>query len=173
MVKKISALLLTLLLISALTVTALAHPVPDLSTNGSLTFVMDYNDEPLDNGKLNLYKVGEIVGEIVPPETKPGAFIQLNLRKLAHFTEFFVLGAEISLYALFFIKKLSISVLCYPIGIILAFFDETIQIFSKRGPQISDVWLDFLGYSISMTLVYLTYLLVVRISRKSHAEKMR
>ena len=61
MVKKISALLLTLLLISALTVTALAHPVPDLNTNGSLTFVMDYNDEPLDNGKLNLYKVGEIV----------------------------------------------------------------------------------------------------------------
>ena len=37
MVKKISALLLTLLLISALTVTALAHPVPDLSTNGSIT----------------------------------------------------------------------------------------------------------------------------------------
>ena len=61
MVKKISALLLTLLLISALTVTALAHPVPDLTTNGSITFLMDYSDQPLKNGKLNLFKVGEIV----------------------------------------------------------------------------------------------------------------
>lgn len=61
MVKKISALLLTLLLLSTLAVTVLAHPVPDLTTNGSITFVMDYNGEPLNNGKLNLSKVGEIV----------------------------------------------------------------------------------------------------------------
>ena len=61
MVKKISALLLTLLLISALTVTALAHPVPDLTTKGSITFTMDYKDQPLKDGKLNLCKVGEIV----------------------------------------------------------------------------------------------------------------
>lgn len=139
----------------------------------TLTFIYTRSMKAPETSQEESDKVGEIVGEIVPPETKPGAFIQLNLRKLAHFIEFFVLGAEISLYAVFFIKNLGISVLCYPIGMILAFFDETIQIFSKRGPQISDVWLDFLGYSISMTLVYLTYLLVVRISRKSHAEKMR
>ena len=61
MVKKIAVFLITLLLISALAVSAIAHPVPDLSLNGSITFQMDWNGESLNNGKLNLYKVGEVV----------------------------------------------------------------------------------------------------------------
>jgi len=61
MVKRIFALLLTLLLIGCMTITAFAsHPVPDLTQNGSITFVMDWEGELLDGGNLNLYKVGEI-----------------------------------------------------------------------------------------------------------------
>lgn len=65
------------------------------------------------------------------------------IRKLAHFCEFGLLGVELMslsllcacrnpLYALFF------ALLC-------ALSDETIQIFSERGSQVSDVWLDFSG----------------------------
>ena len=61
MKNRILSALLALILMSALIVHASAvHPVPDLSQNGSLTFVMDLDGTALDNGNLNLYKVGEI-----------------------------------------------------------------------------------------------------------------
>lgn len=64
MKNKILSFLLVLLFISMLTVQAFAtHPVPELDENGSLTFVMDLDGVPLDNGSLNLYKVGEIAEE--------------------------------------------------------------------------------------------------------------
>lgn len=61
MVKRIIALLISLLLIGCLSMTVMAaHPVPDLTKNGSITFVMDWEGEPMDGGNLNLYKVGQI-----------------------------------------------------------------------------------------------------------------
>ena len=60
MVKRIVVLAVMLLLSVCLAVTAFAHPVPDLSTNGSITFAMYLDEKPLDGGKLNLYKVGDI-----------------------------------------------------------------------------------------------------------------
>lgn len=61
MVKRIVSMLVMLLLIGCLAVTASAsHPVPDLSQNGSITFVMDLDGELLDGGKLNLYRIGDV-----------------------------------------------------------------------------------------------------------------
>lgn len=61
MKNRILSALLALILMSALIVHASAvHPVPDLSQNGSLTFEMELDGTALDNGNLNLYKVGEI-----------------------------------------------------------------------------------------------------------------
>lgn len=61
MVKRIISALVMLLLISSLAVSAFAaHPVPDLSKNGSITFAMSLDGELLDGGRLNLYKVGDI-----------------------------------------------------------------------------------------------------------------
>ena len=61
MKNRILSALLALILMSVLIVHAsAAHPVPDLSPNGSLTFAMELDGTALDNGNLNLYKVGEI-----------------------------------------------------------------------------------------------------------------
>lgn len=68
------------------------------------------------------------------------------VRKLAHFTEFAALGAELAL-----LLMLTGRVRPQPVvngaflGLIVALLDETIQIFSHRGAQIQDVWLDFAG----------------------------
>ena len=105
-------------------------------------------------------KVGDIIAEVIPPETKPGEFIQTNIRKLAHFTEFFVLGAEIAAYALIFYKNVWVRLLHYPLGILFALLDETVQIFTERGPQIVDVWIDFLGYTVSAATVAAVFFLV-------------
>ena len=61
------------------------------------------------------------------------------VRKLAHFTEFFVLGLELAvLFCSFSSKPILFSLL-------VALTDETIQLFTGRGSQVKDVWLDFFG----------------------------
>jgi len=84
MKNRILSLLLAMVLLSALVVSAsAAHPVPDLSKNGSLTFVMDLDGVLLDNGNVNLYKVGEIAEEdgnygFVPIEKLQGMEVELD-----------------------------------------------------------------------------------------------
>lgn len=77
------------------------------------------------------------------------------VRKLAHLTEFLALGLCLE------------SLLCPPrfgkglktygrlaaaqgLGMLAAMLDETLQIFSKRGPLVKDVWIDSLGLLIGI-----------------------
>ncbi len=68
------------------------------------------------------------------------------VRKIAHFCEYALLGAEMSL---FFAgkrrRKREGLLLAMAHGLLAAFVDETIQIFSGRGPAITDIWIDFAG----------------------------
>lgn len=108
-------------------------------------------------------KVGEIIEEIIPPETPQGQFVQTNIRKLAHFTEFLFIGLFASLYAVFYMKKsLSLPILL-PFGIFIGLLDETVQIFSDRGPSIKDVWIDALGYATAAVTVVIVYYAVTLI----------
>ncbi len=61
------------------------------------------------------------------------------VRKLAHFTEFGVLGLEM----FFLIKKL--APFQFFTSLLIAVSDETIQLFSDRGSQVQDIWIDFFG----------------------------
>ena len=68
------------------------------------------------------------------------------VRKLAHFTEFALFGFEL----LFWFTDLREQVkeallLAMAHGLFAALTDETIQLFSGRGSQVQDVWLDFAG----------------------------
>ncbi len=90
------------------------------------------------------------------------------VRKLAHFTEFSILGAELALLAILCCPiKLQSIFNCLFAGLAIALCDETIQIFFKRGPQIQDVWLDFFGLTAGLFLVLLIHLLGVRIQKAS------
>lgn len=69
------------------------------------------------------------------------------VRKLAHFAEFALLGGETSLLLRAIGRPVSFlrggfSLLCC---LLAAVCDETVQIFSGRGPGIVDVWIDFAG----------------------------
>ena len=68
------------------------------------------------------------------------------VRKLAHFAEFALLGFEL----LFWFsgvreKQKDVLLLEMSHGLFAALTDETIQLFSARGSQVQDVWLDFAG----------------------------
>ena len=70
------------------------------------------------------------------------------VRKLAHFCEFFVYGIELQLFFALSKSRKNAFLLALSHGLFTALVDETIQIFSGRGPMIQDVWLDFSGMAV-------------------------
>lgn len=82
------------------------------------------------------------------------------IRKLAHFVEFAILGFQIFLLCCRNMRKGVADSIGW--GFAVAFLDESIQIFSNRGPQISDVWLDTGGVAFGVAIGALLILLVRR-----------
>lgn len=76
----------------------------------------------------------------------PDVNVEHYVRKLAHFSEYLVLGllvaADTALYA-----GRSVSPYSIIAGIFTPFIDETIQLFSiNRSGEVADMWIDFSGY---------------------------
>ena len=104
--------------------------------------------------------VAGIVGRLIPPNTVVGHFIQEHIRKIAHFAEYGILGVEIAIYVVLYAKNRARSALLNALTpFIVGFIDETIQIFSGRGPAISDVWIDVGGFAVFSVIVYLNYVI--------------
>ncbi|MCD7750878.1 MAG: VanZ family protein [Lachnospiraceae bacterium] len=76
------------------------------------------------------------------------------IRKLAHFTEFMFLGAELTMLLWEILKdSLTTPLMC---GLLAAVCDETIQIFIEgRGSSLKDVWIDFAGVLVGTVLILL------------------
>lgn len=120
----------------------------------NLAFIFIQSLIPVEQSSKESNAVGEIVESIIPSDTKPGNFIQMNLRKIAHFIEFASLGILVSLYLILFVRKRAYIVLSFPSALAVGFIDETIQLFSNRGASISDVWIDFFGFASASVIVY-------------------
>jgi VanZ family protein len=98
--------------------------------------------------------VMELLEPVLEMVVGEGNVTEFLVRKLAHFTEFFVLGLE--LLTFFAYRKPLFPqafLLALTHGFFAAFLDETIQIFSGRGPMIQDVWLDVCGFAVGASLM--------------------
>ena len=111
--------------------------------------------------------VGGFLSQIIPADTPLGAFIFDNLRKIAHFMEYGLLGAEIAVYVLISGDKFRLkqALLSLTVGPALGFVDETVQIFSGRGPAIVDVWIDIGGFVFFSMCVYVAVALFVTLKK--------
>ena len=100
------------------------------------------------------------------------------LRKIAHFVEHGILGLETFFLLLAMQRRKSVDRGIMPIstaalifslnfGLLVGFFDETIQIFSGRMYSIVDVWLDFAGYATFTALLTLTYVISRLVKKRS------
>ena len=98
--------------------------------------------------------VMELLEPVLEMVVGEGNVTEFLVRKLAHFTEFFVLGLEL-LNFFAYRKPLfpQAFLLALTHGFFAAFLDETIQIFSGRGPMIQDVWLDVSGFAVGSLLM--------------------
>ena len=98
--------------------------------------------------------VMELLEPVLEMVVGEGNVTEFLVRKLAHFTEFCILGME--LLPFFAYRKplfLQAFLLALTHGFFAAFLDETIQIFSGRGPMIQDVWLDVSGFAVGSLLM--------------------
>ena len=86
-----------------------------------------------------------------------GVITEHLIRKIAHFCEFAFLGFQ--LYCLpSFDKRSFRNSAC--LAFFSAFLDESIQMLSDRGDQISDVWLDFSGALFGIVFAMLILFLI-------------
>ena len=91
--------------------------------------------------------VGELLAKIFGPKVLEAAFF---LRKLAHSTEFSILGGVLAWNAGLWPVSSSVPVLT---GLLAAMADETIQLFSPgRASMVQDVWIDFAGVLAGLLL---------------------
>ncbi len=81
-----------------------------------------------------------------------GPFSLHVIRKLAHFTEFMLMGFWFMLclrvYTRHFVRHISWPLF---LGLTTAVADETIQLFvDGRGSSVKDVWIDFAGFNVGL-----------------------
>ena len=115
--------------------------------------MMPANQSAAESSQLLIY-VNHVLGVIN---------IQITehvLRKMAHFSEYAVLGL---LLRINFQRHLIVSLF---LGLSVALTDETIQLFIEgRSGSVIDIWIDFSGILFSTLCLYLIRILVKRISK--------
>ena len=75
------------------------------------------------------------------------------VRKLAHVFEYLVLSVQLTLF--FGKPRLKNCAMIIAAGVLVAIIDETIQIFSGRGPAVKDVLIDTVGCLIGFLIIML------------------
>ena len=99
-------------------------------------------------------------------ETPLSIFIIKYIRKIAHFLEFGLLGAELTFFTAYCTEnKNKNRAYCALFGPVVATVDETIQIFSGRGSTFSDIILDSAGYFCFALLCALFLLLINKLKK--------
>jgi VanZ family protein len=147
----------------------------------TLTFIFYNSTLPPEASEEQSGAVGDFIATIIPPDTSIGNFIITYIRKIAHFSEYGLLGIEIAAYIVVFYKEKRVkrALTAFLVPVVVSFVDESIQILSDRGPSISDMWIDVGGF-ITFSLLaygvcYLAYLVAKLIcsylKQRSHREE--
>lgn len=138
----------------------------------TVLFIFSRSLSGMEESAKESNKVQEIVEPILEPVVGEGNVTDHLVRKLAHVTEFMVLGVELSALSLLIGKhSVGYTVLA---AVSTALCDETIQLFSKRGSQVQDIWLDISGAILGAILVLLArylYKLIIHIVKKNKKTK--
>ena len=113
--------------------------------------------------------VSGFLGMLIPKDTVVGGFIHSNIRKIGHFCEYGLLGIQLALLTALSLteRKERLAFISHIFALIVALIDETVQIFSGRGPSVSDVWLDFLGFTVLFAFTYGIIFLKRRFSKNN------
>lgn len=117
-----------------------------LAILAALAFIWGNSLESAVESSLKSGRVRELIEPLLELLVGQSNVTDRMVRKLAHLTEFAVLGALLLLLtAAAFRVRLQSVLNCQFFLLLAALTDETIQLFTGRGSQVRDVWLDFAG----------------------------
>ena len=131
----------------------------------ALIFVQSILPPDVANAEADI--ASDIVEEVIGEDSPASEVAVDNIDKIAHLTEFGLLGLFVSLYVLHFAKRLILSFLpMIGFASAIAIIDETIQIFSGRTPDTVDALFDVIGFSIISILTYIVFFAIRSAKRK-------
>ena len=145
---------------------------------GTVAFIFINSTLPPEASTVESDTVKEIIVEMLPDDSQAEHFVENYIRKIAHFTEYGLLGIEIAIYLAAFTKRrIRVLLLATLTPLFVGFTDETIQRFSSRGPSIDDVWIDIGGfvffYSIALAVCFLVAFTARKIKEAYYMKKSR
>ncbi len=120
-------------------------------------------------------KVVEIVTDIMQSvniDVNESTIVK-TVRKTAHFSEFFALGAG-CYYLRFIISKHPVKGFSFGLlyGILASLADESLQYGSTgRSPEVLDVWIDIFGFAFSFFVFMLIFSIIAKKMIKSRASR--
>lgn len=144
----------------------------------TIGFIFNNSRKPVPESNNDSGMVSSAIKNIVPEknEKKSTEFFDLivkHTRKAAHIIEFFLLGLELTVFALIISKKFKPQTLWNIISsaLAIAVIDESIQILSERGPSIRDVLIDLSGAAIGLITVLLINFIISSLKGRKKYEK--
>lgn len=119
----------------------------------ALLFIFAQSVMPPEISSFESNFVMNLLGPVLEFFLGAGNVTSFSIRKIAHYTEYAILG----LFAAFILRKEDRgNIKRFVIGIgtclLIAILDETIQIFTNRGPAILDVWIDTAGAIVGLVV---------------------
>lgn len=108
------------------------------------------------------HAVAGLLAHIFSPDSSIYFLIRHNLANIAHFCEYGILGLFTSMYVAFFCKQKIAKIVALGFVETVAIIDETIQIFSGRSQQITDILIDIFGFATISIITYVALFLIVR-----------
>ena len=128
----------------------------------TVAFIFGNSVLPSDESLEQSDAIKDIIIEILPDDSPAESFVEQYIRKIAHFSEYGLLGIEIALYMIIFERRrLRLAPISLVFALVVAFFDESIQMFTERGPSIMDVWIDVGGFAFFSLITYALFALVL------------
>lgn len=118
----------------------------------TLAFIWGHSCMPVPSSQAESGWFTRCLTPLLEPFVGRGNVTEHLVRKLAHFTEFAALGAQLLLLRREAKRTDALRALEY--AFFAAFLDESIQILSARGAQIADVWLDAAGAAFGIALAF-------------------
>lgn len=129
------------------TLTGISKLVLLLLMAATVIFIFVNSMLPPEKSQEQSDGIKDVIIEVLPDNSKAESFVEQYIRKVAHFTEYGLLGIELALYlALFERRRAWLMAIAPVLPFFVGFIDESIQIASKRGPSIEDVWIDIGGF---------------------------
>lgn len=116
--------------------------------------------------------VAHLLEGIFGAQTPMLQFVLANIRKIAHFLEYSMLGIETVLLT-FLARPVSGQGVfnCTALGLMAATIDESIQIFAGRGAMVQDILLDMSGFLLAGGITLGILIIARRMRGKSVKEK--